>query len=158
MLNTKHLDALPPHVVRFRLRLAKFDYVVTYVPGKLLYTADALSRAPIPETGDSDLDEEVQTFVDGVVQYSLPVSKGRLEEYKQAQERDLLLAQVCQYCESEWPEKKLIPPVLIPYYQARNNLTVCNDMLLFNERIVMPKALRTETLQKIHSGHQGVER
>ena len=100
----------------------------------------------------------MQTFVDGDVQYSLPVSKGRLEEYKEAQERDSLLAQVCQYCESEWPEKKLIPHVLIPYYQARNNLTVCNDMLLFNERIVVPKALRTETLQKIHSGHQGVER
>ena len=31
-------------------------------------------------------------------------------------------------------------------------------MLLYNERIVVPKALRKETLQKIHSGHQGVER
>ena len=147
LLNTKHLDALPLHVVQFRLRLAKFDYVVTHVPGKILYTADTPSCAPIPETGDSDLDEEVQTLVDGVVQYSLPASKGRLE-YKEAQEQDSLLAQVCQYCEGEWPEKKLIPPVLIPYYQARNSLTVCNDMLLFNERIVVSKALGTETLQK----------
>ena len=50
-----------------------------------------------------------------------------------------------------------VPSVLIPYYQARNNLTVCNDLLLFHERIVVPKALRTETLQRVHSGHQGVE-
>ena len=35
---------------------------------------------------------------------------------------------------------------------------VCNDWLLYNERIVVPKALRKEMLQKIHSGHQGVER
>ena len=80
LLNIEHLDALPPRIVQFRLWLAKFDDVVNHVPGKFLYSADALSRAPIPETGDSDL-EEVQAFVDGVTQYSLPASKDRLEEY-----------------------------------------------------------------------------
>ena len=149
---------MPPRVVRFRLRLAKFDYVVTHDSGKFLYIADALSCAPILETGDSELEDEVQVFVDGVMQYSLPASKGRLEEYKEAQELDPLLSQVRQYCESKWPEKKFIHPVLIPYYQARNNLTVCNDLLLFNGRIVVPKALRAETLQRVHSGHQRVER
>ena len=52
LLNTKHLDVLPPRILRFRLRLAKFNYTVFHVPGKLLYAADALSRAPVPETGD----------------------------------------------------------------------------------------------------------
>lgn len=75
LLNTKHLDALPPRVIQFCLRLAKFDYVINHVLGKFLYTADALSRAPVPETGDSDLEEEVQSIVDGVTQYSLPASK-----------------------------------------------------------------------------------
>ena len=158
LLNTIHLDALPPCVVRFRLCLAKFDYIVAHVPGNFLYTADALSRAPIPETGDSELEDEVQVFVDGVMQYSLPASKGRLEEYKEAQELDPLLSQVRQYCESKWPEKKIIHPESIPYYQARNSFTGCNDLLLFNGRIVVPKALKAETLQRVHSGHQGVER
>ena len=66
ILNTKNLDSLPPRVVRFHLRLAKFDYVVKHVPGKVLYTADALSHAPIPETENTELEEEVQVFVDGV--------------------------------------------------------------------------------------------
>ena len=43
ILNTKNLDNLPPRVLRFRLRLARFNYKVSHVPGKLLYTADALS-------------------------------------------------------------------------------------------------------------------
>ena len=68
LLNAKHHDALPPQVVRFRLQLAKFDYVVNHIPGKFLYTADSLSHAPARETGDSDLEEEVQAFVDGVTQ------------------------------------------------------------------------------------------
>ena len=54
LLNTKHLDSLPPRILQFRLRLAKFDYIVSHVPGKLLYTADALSRAPVsPATLDT---------------------------------------------------------------------------------------------------------
>ena len=46
LLGTKHLDSLPPRILRFRLRLARFDYSITHVPGKLLYIADTLSRAP----------------------------------------------------------------------------------------------------------------
>ena len=31
----------------FRLRLARYEYTVEHVPGAKLYTADALSRAPV---------------------------------------------------------------------------------------------------------------
>ena len=46
LLSTTHLDRIPPRVLRFRLRLTRFDYSIAHVPGKLLCTADALSRAP----------------------------------------------------------------------------------------------------------------
>ena len=48
ILSTIHLDYLPPRVLHFCLRLARFSYTIKHVPGKLLYTADALSRAPQP--------------------------------------------------------------------------------------------------------------
>ena len=38
LLNSKHLDNLPPHILQFRLRMARFDYIVQHVPGKLLYS------------------------------------------------------------------------------------------------------------------------
>ena len=47
LLGTKAFDDLPPRVQRFRLRLLRFTYKITYVPGKALITADALSRAPV---------------------------------------------------------------------------------------------------------------
>ena len=46
LLSKTSLDSLPPRVLRFRLRLARFHYTIAHVPGKFLYTADALSRAP----------------------------------------------------------------------------------------------------------------
>ena len=46
LLNTKHLDCLSPRSLRFRLRLAKHDYSVVHIPGKLLYAADAGANIP----------------------------------------------------------------------------------------------------------------
>ena len=48
LLGRTHLDCLPPRILRFRLRLMRFSYSICHVPGKELYTADALSRAPLP--------------------------------------------------------------------------------------------------------------
>ena len=69
LLSYKLLGNLPPHVLRFRLRLMKFDYNIHHVPGKLLYTADALSRAPIggtPTLDEIDSQQEVEVFIDSV--------------------------------------------------------------------------------------------
>ena len=46
-LNSKHLDSLPPPHIAVSLRLMQFDYTISHVPGKLLYTADTLSYAPV---------------------------------------------------------------------------------------------------------------
>ena len=46
LLSSKNLDSLPPRILRFRLRLSRFQYDIQHVPGKLLYTANALSRDP----------------------------------------------------------------------------------------------------------------
>ena len=50
LLITKQPDSLPPRVLWFQLRLMRFDYTIEHVPGKLLYVADALSRASLPDT------------------------------------------------------------------------------------------------------------
>ena len=46
LLSSKHLDSLPPRVLRFWRWMAWFDYSIEHKPGKLLFPADALSRAP----------------------------------------------------------------------------------------------------------------
>ena len=51
LLSSKHLNDLPPLVLWFWLRMAKFDYTIAHVPGKLLYTPDTLSREPCSKQG-----------------------------------------------------------------------------------------------------------
>ena len=55
---------MPPHILRFRLRLMRFSPTVQYVPGKHQTTADALSRAPVgtPQETDTTLIAKVESF------------------------------------------------------------------------------------------------
>ena len=40
LLGRKSLDNLSPRILRFRLRLSRFNYSIQHVPGKQLYTPD----------------------------------------------------------------------------------------------------------------------
>ena len=160
LLNEKHLDALPPRILRFRLRLAKFDYIAVHVPGKLLYTADTLSRAPLPGCSENDttLQNQAECFINAITIPSLPASSPTLDRYRRAQEEDETCRKVMEYCRSSWPDRHSVESSLKPLWKVRGLLTICDGLLLYNNRIVVPSAMRQEALNKIHEGHQGAER
>jgi len=158
LLNNKNLDTLPPRVLRFRLRLMRFDYTVHHVAGKLLYTADALSRAPLPFTPDNitnsaKMEDQVLATI-----AQLPATRDRLKQYSQAQSGDQICTQLMLYCQQGWPERHQIRGELLHYWSIRSELTICDGLLLYGSRIVVPKSLQHETLSKIHQGHQGIEK
>ena len=86
LMHTKSLNALPPRILRFCLRLDRFMYTVHHVPGKLLNTADALSRAPHGSMDDAEQyarrEEEIEAFITTVVIPALPADTARLNAYR----------------------------------------------------------------------------
>ena len=46
--------------------MARFKYTICLVPGKMLYTADALSKDPMLGQEPTPLQEEMEIFVDSV--------------------------------------------------------------------------------------------
>ena len=46
LFSTKALEQLPLQVQRFRLRMMRYHFTISHVPGKDLIVADMLSRAP----------------------------------------------------------------------------------------------------------------
>ena len=76
----KPLATAPPRLQRILLRMQKYDYTLEYKPGEVL--PDMLSRAPLPETADDNMEEEIALHVH-LVQSSLPVSKLSLEEIRE---------------------------------------------------------------------------
>lgn len=59
LLGSQALDALPPHIQRFKMRLMSYSYSIIYVPGKSLWAADTLSCAPVKQC---ELQEEEREF------------------------------------------------------------------------------------------------
>ena len=159
LLGQKHLDTLPPRILRFRLRLDRFNYTIRHVPGKEMYTADTLSRAPLSTTSshDTDLQELAELAMTAAV-YHLPASKQRLEVYRKAQQEDPQCQVVLQYCRGGWPTESDADPTVRAYWDVRGELTECDGLLMRGCRLVVPKALQQETLSKIHEGHQGIVR
>ena len=120
LLGTKHLDNLPPRVLRFRLRLDRFSYTIQHVPGKQLYTADTLSHAPVTRTTSDDsttLQELAELCMLDTIAH-LPVSTQRLDTYRRAQSEDPVCTLLCKYCQEGWPNKKAIDPCARPYWEA----------------------------------------
>ena len=48
------------------------------------------------------------------------------------------------------------PTLLRPYWENRAHLTIVDDLLLCDERIVIPRSMRLDVLDRIHTGHLGI--
>lgn len=71
------------------MRLTRYQFTISHIPGKDLVIADTLSRAPMRDSSDSS--SEVDAYVCLVIE-SLPATEKRLEEIKTHQRSD----EVCQ--------------------------------------------------------------
>ena len=157
--SSKHLEELPIRVQRFRMRMMRNQYSITHVPGKHLAIADTLSRAPVsaPNTTDETLQHEAEIFVDLVMEH-LPATEQRLEEMKRAQAAKNVCRQVSEFCLSGWPDQCFLSKAVKPYFPMQSELSVQQGLLMRGNRIVIPPPLRKELLEKIHDGHQGIDK
>ena len=74
LLGSKSLDELPPRIQRLRMRLMRFSYTISHVPGKEIATADVLSRAPENSTPAGLSEEEINLYADSIIA-SLPATE-----------------------------------------------------------------------------------
>ena len=126
LLGTKALDELPPRVLRFRLRLMRYQFNIVHVPGKNLITADALSRAPadVSSVADSALEQEVDAFMAAVTD-SLPVTDQRLQEILRAQQDDPICMTIGSYCSVGWPPQDRLCHVCVDLTHLAYDVLSC---------------------------------
>ena len=157
LFGDKDLSSMPVRIQRFKLRLMRYSFTIRHVPGKYQNTADTLSRAPVQAPTQSDVHfvNEVESFSDMMIMM-LPASAKRLEEFIAAQKSDIILNKIREYCEDKWPKYEPEDKTLTPFWQSKEHLSITNDILLYNDRIVVPRQLQQDVLKSIHEGHQGI--
>ncbi|KAK9730153.1 RNase H-like domain found in reverse transcriptase [Popillia japonica] len=127
-----------------------------FITGKTLVVADSLSRNPLNSNEDRDeLEDEVQVYVNFVIA-NVPVKDTYLQKIITAQMTDSTCQKLREYTLQEWPDRRELSNEMLQYYQYRYEISISDDILLKNNRIVIPPSLQKEVLDLIHSGHQGI--
>ena len=131
MICLKNLTAAPP-------RLQKYDMVIKYRPGKL---ADGLSRLP---------NRKNKEVIDLYVKVDfVHLSTEKLTQIRQATNADPILCELRVRILQGWPEsRRELHKGLQPYWSYRDELPIENGILLKGDRILIPKSMETETLEK----------
>ncbi|XP_034075852.1 uncharacterized protein K02A2.6-like [Gymnodraco acuticeps] len=158
LLGSQALDALPSRIQRFQMRLMRYSYSITHVPGKSLWTADTLSRAPVKSDSTPDEKEFLEStniYVDMIID-GLPASTAYLEELKEQLAKDSVCGRVMQLCEEKWPAHSNSEPAIKLYWAEQAFITVKDGLLLKGDRLVIPAIMRNYVLARLHEGHQGV--
>ena len=104
----KPLHRASPRLQRLMLKLQPYDLLVGYVPGKLMYVADTLSRAYIKESVSvSDEDDPCV-----MIHTMDSVSEPKLNEIREVTEQDEGLQTVQNYIKLGWPNSCQVCPRL----------------------------------------------
>ena len=145
-------------VQRMMLKLQRYEINLSYVPGKLLYVADALSRAYIDSEPDRELIDDVEIMVHSVTK-NFPASKGRLEQIRSATADDVTLQRLLQVVMNGWPESRTaVPEDVRPYWNMRDEMSADDGLVFAGERIVIPESMRSDMLEVLHEPHMGMEK
>ena len=98
-----------------------------------------------PDQHDKHFEEELQVYVDVIVQ-DLLATERRFEEIRLAQENDPLYQEVAGYCQEGWPEKGQIKGLVKLYYPVSWEISIVDGLLMRNEGFIVPPALQKQVL------------
>ena len=79
LLSTKEWVDIPPCIQRFKMRLMKYRFTISHVPGKLLITADTLSKKTLANCTEGDLENSTKAYV-GFISGSLQLQNKDLKK------------------------------------------------------------------------------
>ena len=155
-MKSKNLDELPPRIQRFRMRMMIFSYRIIHTAGKNLTTADTLSRAPSsgPKKVDEIKEKDIQHYIHSITE-SFPASDMKIKEIRKQQCQDYECSKIIEFClKDHWPDQE--KKEFNQYFIEKNSFSVVDNLLLYGSRLVIPKVMRIEMLERIHQGHQGI--
>ena len=186
ILGDKNLDQISnPRIFRLKQRTLPWCFEMAYLPGNTNSAADAVSHYPSSSNGENSKDDNTaDIFLIGAEVLShYPSPNGSLTDGDLAEiawvgrlVRDVVtctailwseivtesaadptLALLVSTLKDGFPQNICeLDSSLAPYWNIRNSLVVEDDVVWYNNRVVLPPSLRPRALEVLHSAHQGV--
>ncbi|KAK9720050.1 Integrase zinc binding domain [Popillia japonica] len=72
------------------------------------------------------------------------------------QVKDSIIQKLKEYSLNDWPDRSQLPIELLPYYPIRYEISFAENLVLKNNRIVIPENLKSSCSNFIHTGHLAI--
>ena len=89
---------------------------------------------------------------------NVKITSKRLAQLQKATEQDPIMQSLKNTILIGWPDtREEVPTPIQDYWNYREELTLYNGVLFKNQRIIIPQALRSVVIARLHSSHQGIK-
>jgi hypothetical protein len=157
---------------RLKENLWRYVFQTVLRRGKDHAIPDALSRAPVSDPKPEDLLDSGLVAQARIAVFNIVPAMETDEDVGPSHLPDPLLGDLRAAASSDadysalltaiqdgFPSRQEDLPITIRgFWKIRNDLWTDDGLVLFNSRIVIPSSKHVETLLKLHSAHQGIER
>ena len=160
-----------PRTRRIKEHTLEYSFLIRYCPGKFHLGADALSRHPVSYLNSSEttISQRCEDHLEASLYQSICIINN-LEDNQQFPAvittekveleclRDQEYVDLHNLVTSGFPESRKQTPDHCKVYWPLSNkglLSTFGSIVLYNEKLVIPKVLRSPILRILHSAHQG---
>ena len=140
-------NPLSARMDHWRLRLMPYDYTLVYRPGAD-NPADFLSRHP---GGRAPHNPQAEAYVNYICSNAIPKAM-TLQQVQSASKTDLTMHALKEAITSDnWQN-----PLVKDYLCVKDELSVVGDLILRDQRLIIPQELQQKAVELAHIGHQGI--
>ena len=161
ILGDRTLDEISnTRIFRIKQRTLPWSFDIVHLPGKTNFAADATSRNPSPSTSaavHSGLDQVEAALVSSLhaeTRESIALSWETIASETAA---DPTMHKLLEVVSNGFPDEcRTEDSRIASFWIYRDSLYVSDGVLLYNDRVVIPPALRSKVLEILHAAHQGI--
>ena len=164
-----------PRLFSLKERTLPYKYTIKHIPGTKHAAPDACSRRgklpastilctrlPTEDEVDSSFNDnafmvaDAHTAIAALCTIGPEASAITIDRVRDAGSSDNEYSDLLQAISAGFPDDaSLLAPHLRPYWKVREDLSYLNGLALYGHRIIIPRPLRKEVLECLHSAHQG---
>ena len=86
-------------------------------------------------------------------------SNDKIQQLRSESKSDPVLSSLQDIIVNGWPNRRdKIPKQLRLYWSYRDELSVEDGVILRGEQVLIPKSIQADVVQRVHAGHQGIEK
>ena len=138
---------------RLKQKTLQWYFRIEHMPGKTNCIADAMSRHPVtPSTNVDVIDHEEASIVAGICRDVTDISTISWESLATETANDETLSMLVLYLSGHLND----PNICAEYSKYIDYFYVHEGVIMYQDRVVVPKSLRKIALENLHGAHQGI--